>query len=1066
MPQVAEGDRAPRLPRRALAAAALALAAAPLAAPRRAAAGLEDYNASGAAIEEIDLVMGAGEGQLAFSPATLSFTAGRVYKLHMTNPSQLTHYFTALEFASKARRPGARTYTILVLANGVEVKGAVSEVALKKGAEATWVFVPIKPGRYPLRCSVKGHTEGGMVGEIFEQARSPGAAPAGSGCANGAAGAAAAAPPSPEGCADPPARRDQPFDLLRGMAALGPNALLALPEAAELIRRHMRADVVGIAAFDSGDPECAVLLAARGGARGGGAAAAAALRREPVMRGGDWAAAWAAESLVGRLSLPDAADAGDDIQLPIDVRRLWLECGVRCFEVVEVKAPGGPPLGALLIGCAAPRAFGGAGEGASPWLEAATAGLLPLMSRACVPLAAGIAPAVCEAGDLVAAVSALLQGAARFVWRATNVAMVVRLALLVDGPASDQALVFESARAGDGSWRKPAGSSRSLPLLISSPAPDVTVRHLPLGARGEGSGRGGTLLERAFASGRTITVHDTASYMQNARCPARDLFPSSSAATGVAVIPMYASPPLTALSEERGGGTALSEEHGGGAGKGGEGGARLGGLYFCPSMPVDFDNIKDALTGLMPTITSLVELKMTNGRELQELAADASQTLPSARLPSLPGGSASGDAMIIPILGLLPRPAGGAGSGDTDSGGEGEGGSGSGEGRGLWRLSDSFNEVVPLSDLPPSLSSKLSVLQGRNLSTSSMVKVLQRAIHRDRRCSMELSFTSDLTLVKEIGRGGFGTVYSGFYRRLPAAIKVMDAREHEGEALTNAMEMAVLSSVQHPNIVQLYSCLLGMVAANEGDHVSTSLLPADPGAETAPGAAERPPRFRRLLPGEDRGDVQTYNLIVMELCDKGSLADALRQGVFHKSPAPGLPPAVDLPLVIDVLLDVATSLQYLHDSANLVHGDIKLDNILLKSSPSSAAGLIPKTSDFGLTKVMGRESGKEIINTMAAGTITHLAPELLVEGSEITAAVDAYAFGILMWEMYAGQRAFEGVKSDDIIARVIHQQRPTFPPGTPPAYALLAGRCWVRGAHHRPSAAEIVCSLRQMRGGC
>jgi hypothetical protein len=31
-----------------------------------------------------------------------------------------------------------QTYTILVLADGVEVKGAVSEVALKKGAEATW----------------------------------------------------------------------------------------------------------------------------------------------------------------------------------------------------------------------------------------------------------------------------------------------------------------------------------------------------------------------------------------------------------------------------------------------------------------------------------------------------------------------------------------------------------------------------------------------------------------------------------------------------------------------------------------------------------------------------------------------------------------------------------------------------------------------------------------------------------------------------------------------------------------------------------------------------------------
>lgn len=59
-----------------------------------------------------------------------------------------------------------QVFTILVLAGepAVEVKGAVAEVALKAGAKATWVFVPIKPGTYPLRCTVKGHDA--MRGEI------------------------------------------------------------------------------------------------------------------------------------------------------------------------------------------------------------------------------------------------------------------------------------------------------------------------------------------------------------------------------------------------------------------------------------------------------------------------------------------------------------------------------------------------------------------------------------------------------------------------------------------------------------------------------------------------------------------------------------------------------------------------------------------------------------------------------------------------------------------------------------------------------------------------------------
>ena len=66
---------------------------------------------------------------------------------------------SARDFASKV-------FTILVETAGVEVKGAVSEVALEPGATVTWVFVPMRPGRYPLLCPVTGHVEAGMVGAL------------------------------------------------------------------------------------------------------------------------------------------------------------------------------------------------------------------------------------------------------------------------------------------------------------------------------------------------------------------------------------------------------------------------------------------------------------------------------------------------------------------------------------------------------------------------------------------------------------------------------------------------------------------------------------------------------------------------------------------------------------------------------------------------------------------------------------------------------------------------------------------------------------------------------------
>lgn len=40
------------------------------------------------------------------TPFVDATTPGRVYKLHMTNPSALTHYFTSLEFADKVRIHG------------------------------------------------------------------------------------------------------------------------------------------------------------------------------------------------------------------------------------------------------------------------------------------------------------------------------------------------------------------------------------------------------------------------------------------------------------------------------------------------------------------------------------------------------------------------------------------------------------------------------------------------------------------------------------------------------------------------------------------------------------------------------------------------------------------------------------------------------------------------------------------------------------------------------------------------------------------------------------------------
>ncbi|MBD2355514.1 cupredoxin domain-containing protein [Tolypothrix sp. FACHB-123] len=108
---------------------------------------------------EVPISLGNTANELKFEPNNLEFVTGKRYNLRLTNPSQLKHYFTAKDFADGI-------WTQKVEAGKVEIKGAIHEVELKPGATAEWVFVPLKPGKYSLRCSVPGHTEAGMTGEI------------------------------------------------------------------------------------------------------------------------------------------------------------------------------------------------------------------------------------------------------------------------------------------------------------------------------------------------------------------------------------------------------------------------------------------------------------------------------------------------------------------------------------------------------------------------------------------------------------------------------------------------------------------------------------------------------------------------------------------------------------------------------------------------------------------------------------------------------------------------------------------------------------------------------------
>ncbi|GBF97927.1 hypothetical protein Rsub_10600 [Raphidocelis subcapitata] len=839
--------------------------------------------------------------------------------------------------------------------------------------------------------------------------------PAGGGAGGAAAGVAAAGaagdPLKPPRLLEPPAPTvalelvTKVHSLQAALAAIDSHPLLALPEAAEEIAEHTGADFVGICAYSEtadapASADCfAALLAAHG-------AGAAALERRVVMAGPEWSAVClrAAHGAGaagggggpgggGALVVPDAARVS---ALPSDFAALHLEAGLRSLAAVPVAAPGAPPVGALLLGARRPGAFDEAGS--VLWLSAAATGLLQHLRPPAVAAAARLLGAVDAATDPVDAIGEVLQGGAAFMRLATNLPMGVRLAL-VDGAAGRgaEALLFESPRTGFSGCggAGPAAAAASVPRRGAAGRGGGSASGSEPSSPFAGAAQGPDVTVRLLSLDNTLLANAVA--MRQARF-VKD---------AVAWLQNNPAPARDVFTHAAPLGSVVvlplmgaDEEP-------------FGALYFSQAAACDFENIRGALLGFVHCDPGPLAPPED---DLAPLSSDPHAAGPYLDGCSYSGGAPSAASSGAPSPRSMPTPRAASPRPGARS-----------------------PASAPMSRAGSS-SRLFRVASGKRLCTDAM------EIQRRGRGSLD---ADGLALGEMIGAGGFGEVYRA----------VLRARVGEGESssVSDAMEIAILSSVSHPGIVAVWGFMSDMVPDHQTRRVSAD---GAAGPALPPSAARRGRSFRRLLPGEDPGEAPTYNIIVMEHCDRGTLADALlRRRTFH-SELPDGGVGVNLPTLLEVLTSVARALRHLH-FLGLVHGDVKLDNVLLKSEQGAPLGFVPKLADFGLSKLL-RES-HEVINLHGAGTATHLCPELLTAGTRITTAADVYAFGIVLWECYACKRAFAGLPRRTIIERVLHHgARPAFPPSAPAAYAALASACWAASPADRPRFDEIVERLQAL----
>ncbi|WP_343991971.1 protein kinase domain-containing protein, partial [Nocardioides dubius] len=201
--------------------------------------------------------------------------------------------------------------------------------------------------------------------------------------------------------------------------------------------------------------------------------------------------------------------------------------------------------------------------------------------------------------------------------------------------------------------------------------------------------------------------------------------------------------------------------------------------------------------------------------------------------------------------------------------------------------------------------------------------------------------------------------------------------------------------------------------------------------------------------GEERGTV----FLVMEYVPGHTLRDVIRQQ------AP-MPPLKALSLIEPVLAALAAAHQ-----AGLIHRDIKPENVLIPDAP----GGVPKVADFGLAKAISADTQHTATGGVLIGTVSYLAPELVVDGRADTRA-DVYAAGVVLFELLTGKKPHEGESPIQVAYKHVHEDVPppssivtsTEPELRIPAYLdALVARATARDREHRAADARVL--LHQVR---
>src|SRR5262245_20330032 len=241
-------------------------------------------------------------------------------------------------------------------------------------------------------------------------------------------------------------------------------------------------------------------------------------------------------------------------------------------------------------------------------------------------------------------------------------------------------------------------------------------------------------------------------------------------------------------------------------------------------------------------------------------------------------------------------------------------------------------------------------------------------------------------LLEPLGRGGMGEVHLALDTRLnrKVALKLLLAEFTTDPELLRRFEQEAraASALNHPNIITVYEI----------------------------------------------GEIEGRRFIATEYVEGETLRRRLAR-------APERP--IRLSEALEIASQVAVAIQAAHE-AGITHRDIKPENVMVRND-----GLV-KVLDFGLAKLSVARTDFQAppansLNTrsgMVMGTISYMSPEQ-ARGEKVDHRTDIFSLGVMLYEMLAGRRPFEGATAGDVMAAVLNSEPVPLTEAAPEAPATL-----------------------------